>query len=216
MGLTYLRNLGVTPFDKTLFRRLLTPSWAGMVAYVFTSVITLGILLAITHYDSGAFDRYIDTWRMALERTAAAQPYDAYAGEPTMLEQAISTSFSVMVWAGVGSLLFFFAASLLESLRSKGHVHVHHAQIIGVAFMHLVVRSLALCLLLLGLWVFIKFVILYAFGAAYVAGVTASGWNGTGFIVLAMLLLIGGLHMMVVLLRLFLLRPRLFHGTVYQ
>lgn len=172
--------------------------------------------MVVTYYDGSFFDQQLDAWRTALERTSVSEPYSMYAGEPATTEQITNVGFMALLWAAFGALLYFFAAACVNAFRSRGHVHMRNAQLLAIAFVHLLIRGLALCVLLLGLWIFIHKIILYAFGAAYVAGINADGWQGTGLILLSLLLLATGMHMLVVLLRLFLLRPRLFHSTVYR
>lgn len=212
--LTYLqRLLGITAFDGKLFRRLLTPSWAGGVTYVFISVATVGTLMALSQYNGSLFEHQLYALNLSLERTVAENPYDDYAGSPGSLDTIVSGAFTLLIWGSMAALIYLCGVALIGSVRAS---HSPRFTMATVAFVHLVLRGLALCLLVLAIWVFIKVIVLYAFTTAYVTGIDAPGLQGTGLILLAITLLIAGLHMLVVCLRLFLLRPRIFHSTVYN
>ena len=196
------------------------PSWTGLCSYIFISLAIVGTLVVISHFDGSLLDKQLNSWHTAVERIGSSDPYGLYPDTPSLLEDSINLALSITFWGSAAALLYFFIAGLVQGLNNAAgvkhrprHVHSQPLHIVATGSVHIVARGLLLCLLLLGIGVFIKIIVEYVLGATYIMGVGTSWLEAVGAILLSLSLLIMGLHMMVVVLRLFLLRPRLLGGT---
>ncbi len=204
----------------TLLGHFLKPSSTGLLVYLYASLAIIGILMLMSHIDGAFMHRHLNTWHIAVERMNSSDPYGAYPDEPSSLEDSIIIMRSVALWGSIIALLYFSAAGLVQGLNNaadhklkRGPKRTESLHIAASVSLHVAVRGIALCLLLLGIGVFLKILITYVLAASYLPSNSTSWVAATGATLLSLLLLSAGMHMLVVLCRLFMFKPRLFSKT---
>ncbi|HSX30045.1 MAG TPA: hypothetical protein VLE73_05805 [Candidatus Saccharimonadales bacterium] len=207
------RVLGISSFDRTLFIRLLTPSWRGGCTYVFVSLAVVGSLVVAAHLDNALISQTVSSWRGSTAQPANADAYSANPGAPTLLDETLQASLTVVITVSLIVLFCFCARAVIDNLHGNKRIHTRdpiQSQPLHAAtttFIHFVVRGTVLCLLLAGFAIFIKLVLIYVLAASY----TDAPWpQSIAAVLTALAVLIVGMHIIVVLLRLLFLKPRLF------
>jgi uncharacterized membrane protein len=208
------------PQDTHQLARFLWPSWNGACAYLYISLAVVAALVAVSHFDGNFIAQHLNTWNIAVERSSSSDPYGAYPDNPSGVEDSIQVLLGVILWGSAAALFYFFIAGVTHAVRNpvsqtktRKSAHAQPFHIVASVFIHVIIRGLALCLLLLGIVVFIKIIINYVLAATYLAGGDTSWLEAACAILLSFVLLVAGMHMLAVLLRLFLFKPRLLHNN---
>lgn len=191
---------------------LLKPSWlSGLIAVVVSLVIVVGTV-AMIHYNGSS-------WQLLLSH----QQHHTVESNSVAFEQQVTKNVFVsnlpllVFWAGVGMIVYSFIIALsdvfrnvLELKEEMHYVHANRKRLLRQAVLHLVLRATFLAVWVACVHYTIHVLLPYIIALAY-AGSGDIGWlyNST-YLVGALIISAISLHLHTVLLRLVLLKPRLF------
>ena len=191
---------------------LTSPSWlSGLITVVVSMAVVIGTF-AMMQYNGSQFQLLKDTQ----ELKSHTVDYDAL-DESLSLKNLVSNSTLFILWAAVGLVAYTFTMSIWRSFRRAvdfehelDYVHTDRNQMVRHAVYMLVFRLIVL----IGWFIYIQFTLHVLLPYVTALAITAAGdysWlynilflaGATGLLALA-------LHLHVVLLRLVLLKPRVF------
>lgn len=203
-------------YDVRLFGLALTPSlFSSVVCFVLGLVFVGAIVLNV--YFKGSFLPivFFDWGNLAISNTG-----DVTYG--IILQDATNKLSAFTVWALFGLFMIAMGGSAYGIIRKARRLgdqltdqRLNRKQILFEAFRRLGVQGLIFILWTLYAWVFFKFVFVYVLAASATGASDLPRFEGVGFIIAAVLILICALHMHVVFLRLLILRPRVFGAADY-
>ena len=207
--------------DSKLVTVLLSPSWLSGFCCILISLIVIAGVVVVSHYKGSALQQEFLNWRNA----AASSAYNLALDEPfqdSSLQNTTNTVLTFVLWGFVGLLVYcvvFEIYNLLhkaEDLKEELHyVHARRKDLIRQTAMTLAVRLLVLAVWFAYTVAFIGYILPYIMAAANVAASQLASVRGAGLVLGAFFVLTLCLHLHVLLLRLLLLRPRVFHSEVY-
>lgn len=215
MSKVTLTNKSVLSFSKDDLNQLgdlLKPSWlSGLVVVVASLAIVFGSV-AYLHYSGSS-------WQLLLSN----QQQHEVESNSVALEQEVTGNVLVsnlpllVFWAGVGMIVYSFIIALGDIFRNvvelkeeMHYVHANRKSLLGQAILHLVLRAIFLTIWVIYVQYSIHILLPYVIALAYAgSGDIGLIYNMTylaGAVVIAAI----SLHLHTVLLRLLLLKPRLF------
>jgi hypothetical protein len=195
----------------------LAPSWfSGIFVALISLCLCIGTIV-ISHYQTSSI-------RVDFLTYQAGQITSSYHKVSNNLS---SSSFFgnlplLIFWSLVGLIVYLFVVNLFAAIRNTAdltselkYVNADRRSLLWVSAEHLLVR-----LVVLGFWVFyIKFffhhILPYCIAVSLVGSSQSNLLLGGGYTLLAVVVMWAALHVNVVLLRLLLLRPRIFSDSLY-
>jgi hypothetical protein len=205
-------------FDAELFGILLLPSWlSGTIAIVLSLIFSVGTILLSIYQTSSIRVDYLQY--QAAELSNSYQQINNRLAENSF----ISNLPLLVFWSIVGLVVYLFAANLFAAIHNTAELHsqlrdyvnVDRKKLILSAFTHLGIRLLVLAVWTIYIFFFFHHVIPYCTAAAI------AGSGHLGFVqnclyeILAVILMVAAIHLHTIMLRLLLLKPRLFSGVLY-
>jgi ABC-type multidrug transport system permease subunit len=195
---------------------LISPSWlSGLLAVVTALAVVIGTVISVQYQGSN-----LQLLREA--QTKQQQPInDSFqeVGSSLSKSQLISDIPLLILWGGVGFVVYMFTINLAAAFKRAidfehelDYVHADRDQMIRHAIVHAVFRFAVLVAWFLYLQFTLRVLLPYVVALGYAgAGATINRQSGI-YLVTGVLLLALGIHLHTVLLRLVMLRPRIF-GT---
>lgn len=206
--------------DKKLFNLLLTPSWlSGTFAVVAGLVLSIGVILAFT-FSSSAFQNQLEIWQQQNEpKRELTQPGTLVKADET---PKLKDSWPLLVvWAGVGLLVYIITAAVVHGLssagalrQSMGYVHAKPLEDLKITVGHIILRIVAFITLIIMVRIFINDVVPYSITASHASASDLLSVTGFLYAFLAFALVVVSLHFQTIFLRLSLGRARIFSGNI--
>ncbi len=211
------KSRAVSKGDLNAFGRLLTPSWlSGLVVVVASLAIVFGAIGEL-HYSGSAWQQLLAA------QHGAGKPLSV--NSQTLSNNITASTFVSIVpllifWAGIGLIVYWFAAgivgafqNLIDLKQEMNYVHANRNVLIRQSIIHLLVRLIVLVVWIVYIRYSLHFLLPYVIAMAYAGG--GLGWlKDSAYIAGAVGVSIVGLHLHSVMLRLLLLKPRLFGQPV--
>jgi len=201
---------------RRLILLLLTPSWlSGLITVCLALSITAALLLE-GHYQGSDIQRQYLHWRVATDADSAGSA----ASTLQHSTQGIVAGLELFIfWYAVGTAIYLVISALYRTIASANAARrsLYYVNISRAAFLRTVYTRLALRALSLAAWcvysvLTLRVVMPYLLGAIHVGDVHTPAIGAVALLMVATLGLALAFHIHVVLLRLFLLRPRVFYG----
>lgn len=203
-------------YDLKLFSDSLLPSALSGIFAVIVSLFAIGSIVFITSYQGSSFQQDVLQFQNQSDSEIIVDDYQDITNN--FEQNVIIDRAPVMVfWMFVGALVYFMLTGILDAFSSakklEEELHFVHAK--RKELLKMVYIKTALRLAILAIWLgyimlFIKIILPYSLAAAHVGSSNILSISGIIWTVVALLILIIGIHIHVVLLRLAALRPRLF------
>lgn len=202
--------------DWRLFRLLVSPSLLSGFACLLLGVSASAVILVHGHYEGSELQRQLYAWQLSdggnlLQMVTGQQ--SAHVGK------VLSTAQLFIFWYAVGLVLYALATAVFKAvqdireLRADLHsVNTSHYQVWRHAAAQFLRQIGALFAWLLLLVATLKSVVPYAFGTIDAANEYLPDPGAIGLIIGALFALAFCLHLHVVLVRLFVGRPRVWHS----
>lgn len=203
--------------DLSAFGVLLKPSWlSGLLAVVVSVAIVAGAV-TLLHYNGSSWQQLITEQRQQTSEVSA----NSTTFENEVTSNVLVSSLPLLVfWAGIGIIVYSFLIAIMDVFRNalelKEEMHYVHANrrvLLQQAVFHLFLRGI-----FLATWVAYANFTLHAI-LPYVIAMSYAGSGGLGwlynstYLVGAVIIGTACLHLHTILLRLLLLKPRMFGQT---
>jgi len=203
--------------DSRLFGVLLTPSWLSSVfAVCCSTVFCVGIIVLTRYQASNLRLDFLD-----YQAKQIAGTYQTVGG--ALSQNAFIGNLPLLIfWSLVGAVIYLFAANIFVAINNTaelrnelGYVNVNRRELLRTAIIHLCVR-----LVVAGVWVvyalfFFHHVLPYYTALSIAGSAQVGGPQDVGYALLAIIVMSIAIHLHVILLRLFLVRPRIFTRALY-
>jgi hypothetical protein len=205
-----------TNYDLRLFSSLLVPSALSGLLSVLVSLFAVGTIAVLTNYQGSSFQQDVLRVRSGAEKEAVIEDYN-YINDDLERNIIIDRAPVMVFWMFVGTLVYFMVTGVSGAVagarsleRELGYVHVRSKELLR----HVYIKS-AIRFCVLGVWLgfimlFFRLLLPYCLAAAHVGAGNVTSVTGVFYIVLAIIVLTISFHIHVVMLRLVVLRPRLF------
>jgi multisubunit Na+/H+ antiporter MnhB subunit len=208
------KHFNAKPGEPNPFDMLITPSWMSLLLGIVVSLIVVLGSLGLAYYRSSTLQTLIN-----LDQTQSTKVDGSYrvTSENDRLSVILSDLPLFIFWAGVGMAAYSFTTGIWGSFQSvaelgeeMNYVHVKRRELLTYAFERLALRIGALIGLLALLNYTVHRILPYSVALSY-AGTTENNWlTGVLFVLFGMLVLLVVSHAHTILLRLIVLKPRLF------
>lgn len=209
-----LTNLDI---DSEKIRMLLIPSWfSGSLAFVASLLLTFGAIL-ISHYQASAI-------RLDFLDYQEGQMLNTYhrVNNSLSTNSIIGNLPLLLFWSLIGLVVYIFVANLFTAIYHTAelkdeleYVHVDRKNLIKAAVTHLLIRVGVLIVWIFYFLFFIHYLFPYSIASA-LASTAERGLQGIEYGFLSIIVMLLSLHLFTVLLRLVLLRPRIFSSVSYE
>jgi hypothetical protein len=214
-----LADSGYSTTDKRLFKVLLLPSGISTLICVLLAVAVGVVVFTSTHFSGSTLEQQVGVWRAI----NTENDYSYYGGSAALtLDSAFNQVATFIMYALFGIVLYFFAVGLITAFRGAEefehelkYANVSSKQLKLAAFVHLGIRVVVVVIWFFYLKFFFGTVLFACLSWLYMAADAIATVNGIGHALLAVCVLSLSLHVHVVLLRLLVLRPRLFQSESY-
>jgi hypothetical protein len=208
---------GSSSIDGRLNVLLLTPSWlSGIIGSLLSTLFCLGIIFSLQYRASSI--------RVDFLKYQGGQVNHLYqdVSNSLLANNYLSNVPLLFFWGLVGVVVYIFAANIFGAVQGTAeltselnYVHANRHKLLQSAIIRLCFR-----LLVLGVWwvytlLFLHQVLPYIVSASIVGSSQLQRWQTTEYTVLAIVVMAVALHVHIVLLRLLLLRPRIFSSVLY-
>ncbi len=221
------RLFSVSKHDKLVLNYLLLPSWLSglLVGLASVLIVAVAVSSSVRYYGNslgGTLQQLFNLYHAGHPPTSVSTTYQTL-GNNFSASTLVSDIPLFIFWAGVGLVVYSFAANIFNALQNVAdlkaeltYVNADRHELLLAAFEHLAIR-----LAVLVLWV--PFLLLtghvllpYTIAVAHAGTGTISSWLAAGYIIWAVFLLALCLHIHTVLLRVLLLKPRVFWQSTYD
>ena len=220
------RLFSFSKHEDVILGYLLRPSWfSGLVSILVSTGVVLGAVLTFVHYNgstlSGNLRQLLDLHGQVV--TPSVNSTYQTLGNNFSSNVLISDIPLFIFWAGVGLVVYSFTTNIFGALRNVaelgaqlGYVNANRRELVTAALEHLLIRATVLVAWLLFMrytaHVLLPYVIAVAHaGLGNIPTITAAGYMLWGIFLLAVCL-----HLHTILLRLLLLKPRVFWQSAYD
>lgn len=203
--------------DSRLLTMLVTPSWlSGVVAVVGALGIIIGTMLSAQFEGSSLQAEY-------LKYQSTASPANYNDATDNFFGSGFINNLPLLIfWALIGVVVYLFAVSIFNAVRHtaelKGeleYANVNRRSLLMQAGMHLAIRLVALIVWVAYINFFLHQIVPYCMAATLAGMSQITTWQGIGFIILAAVVLVLAIHLHAIMLRLIVLRPRIFTKALY-
>lgn len=204
--------------DKKLFGLLISPSWiSGLIAVVLGLVFSIGVILAFS-VNTSSVQQQLISWQQDQPERPLTQP-GTYVGADEHPQLKDSWPL-LIVWAGVGLIVYMITAAVVHSLseaeavrQSLGYVHANPSKTLEITVGHIILRAVAAAALVAMFIIFYKHVIPYSITAAHASASDIQSVTGVLYAVLAFAMVALSVQLQTIFLRLSLGRVRVFSGN---
>lgn len=202
-------------------RLLLTPSWlVNFIGLSLAILLTAGVIVLSRYQGSELRQQIFEAQsKTHSSQTASSDSTDSSynsAGKYISNNKFLSTAPLLLVWAGAGLVVYYFAVSLAKPLEDvvtmhdeMGYIHASRGQMLRESLQHLALRALAVAGWFIFLKVTMSIFLPYALAAAHIAAQSLTVTDA-GYGLLAVLVLYADIWLQAIFLRLIVLRPRVF------
>lgn len=214
-------------YDIRLFAELLRPSTLSGLICVLISLLTVAGVVAMTNFQGSSFQQDLFGLQLRVEQerlsTAGIEEEFSLSEDYGAINDNFANSNMVRnipvmaFWMSVGILVYFLVTGIAGALASAkdigdelNYVHAKRNELLRVVFIKLAIRLATLVIWLLYIMAFFRILIPYALAAANIGGSTIMTFGGILYALLSFAILAFSLHLHVILVRLVVLRPRLF------
>jgi hypothetical protein len=199
-----------------LFRLLLLPSWISGFACLLLSTSATVAILVQGHYEGSELQRQLYAW----QQSGDGSWFQLITTEQSsQVGKVLNTIQLFVFWYAVGLVVYALASALFKAvqeireLRDDLHsLNSNHSQVWRAALVQFLRQLGALFAWLLLVVATLKAVVPYALGTVDAANEYLPDLEAIGLIVVATFAMAACLHLHVVLVRLFLGRPRIWHS----
>ena len=205
--------------DKKLFSLLVTPSWlSGLIAVSAGLIVSVGVIIAFS-VNISSVQQQLTVWQQNQPTRELTKPSQIVTSND---HPQIKDSWPLLVvWAGVGLLVYIITAAIVhglssaEALReSMGYVNSKPLVALEITAGHIVLRIVATIALIALVRIFIKEIIPYGITAAHASASDLLSATGLLYAVLAFAIIVVTIHIQTIFLRLALGRVRVFSAGV--
>lgn len=203
--------------DRRLYGILLTPSWLSGLFVTFSSLALCVGTSIISRYQASSVRLYFITYHAGRLGDTYRRFSDSILGN-----SFISNLPLFIFWGLVGLVVYLFAANIMTALRNTAelkneldYVHADRGQLLWQSVRHLLVRLVVLVVWVGYIMFFFQRVLPYCVTASVVGSAQLNTTQDSLYILLSITVTAAALHIHVVLLRLLLLRPRIFSQALY-
>lgn len=211
------KHLSSSSSESTSLDLLFKPSWlSGLVIVLVSLGLILGTVLSVQYQESS----------LRLLRAENTQPHTLSTGYKT-IDTNFSTNTAIgyiplfIFWAGIGLIVYSFTMAAVNAVRNAAELEAetHYVNVNRQALLlHAAERVILRFVVLVAWLLYIKFtlhvILPYALAVAYAATGSIGYLASVGYILWGISLLCIGLHLHIILMRLFVLRPRLFGQVI--
>jgi len=204
-----------------MFLLLLTPSWLSSVIAVATGLIVVIIVVFMSQYQGSTYQKLVADNK---EKQAQVNLTDDYANFDEISDNTfLDVAPLLALWGVIGVVVYLFAVNIVNSIKHAAefeqelnYANTSRQELIKTAFLHLAIRVVVGVALILYILVFFHQLLPYSIGAALAASaVGLLSLNGILYLIIAAVSIMVGMHIYTVLLRLLLLKPRIFSKALY-
>jgi hypothetical protein len=207
-------------YNWQLFRLLITPSWISGLACLLVATAMTSTFLLRSHYESSELLRQFLVWQQTGESGTLLQAIGQQHYSP--LGKAISTAQLFIFWFAIGVIIYAIIDALHTVIRGIRNI-ADNLEYVNAGRQHLLretalqlTRQLGSLLVWLLLAILtLKIIIPDALGIIHIASEYLPSLEAVGLLIAVPIGLALCLHMHIVLLRLFLGRPRIWHSESY-
>lgn len=201
--------------DKKAIGLLLTPSWlSGLVAIVAGLFICVGTIL-VFHYNDTTMQKQLIAWQQAQPEKPLTTPDQILEADD---RPTLSGSWPLIIfWSLTGLVVYLIAAYIVHSIEttkrfadSVHYVNSRPETVLVATAERLALRLVSFVLLIGAAYLVWNKVVPYAIMAGRVAALELLSVGGILAAVLSFSVVVIGFHIMTILLRLSLARPRVF------
>lgn len=225
-------NATAKDYDLRLLTQLIRPSSLSGLACLIISLLTVcGVVVALNFQGSGFRQDllgYQQQQAEEAERKAQEAQLDPFAdvsltGDYGQINDNFANSnvvrnIPVMVfWMFVGTLVYFIVTGITGALGDAkaigdelNYVHVRRKELLHEVYVKSAIRLATLVFWLLYIVVFFRIILPYVLAAAQIAAGDVMAPQAWPYLLLSFVILTLSLHLHIVMLRLTLLRPRVF------
>lgn len=186
----------------------------GATALILLTVANFSYLLRSGLIYDAIFGKGTPYDLIESSRTAAAAINQTVLGN-SLLNKLLFFGFWIMIGLLVYALLSTVGQTIAETeqeLKSLRYIHARRAQIEQDILLRLALRFTGLLAAFIYGWIFIRFILPFCIFASRVGLGNLSQPSGWFYLVLSPVVLLVALHIIVIILRLIVLRPRLYGG----
>ncbi len=209
----------ISRHESRLLDYLLLPSWlSGLITVTVSLFVVLGANILSQHTDGTL--RQLFTVQSST--TSVNTDYDTI-GNNLSANSLISNIPLLIFWAATGLIVYSFVINLLTAFSKVAHLkaemnymHADRKQLQREAVEHLIVRLIVLAVWFPLLHFSTHVVLPYAIAVGHVAIGIVGLLPAIGYTLWGISLLVICLHLHTIMLRLLLLRPRLFWQSAYD
>ena len=204
--------------QNSVFRQLwqvLTPSWFSGVAAIVTSLVAVLGTIIVTNYQGSSLQQQLFEAKTS-GGSAAGLDYQNITNNLAQ-NHVIGNLPLFLFWAALGVIVYLLATSLwgglsnAEELREElDYVNAPRHWIVRTVLVHLLVRLVVVLVWVAYLQLFLKVLLPYVLAVSHVAATNSLSLSGVGYAVLGLAVAFVALQAHSVLLRLFLLKVRVF------
>ncbi len=212
-----IHSLNGSERDIKLFGLLLMPSWLSGFITITVSLFTVVGTIALSRYQSSSL-------RLDFLKYHSVHVANNYETVDSGLQanKLIANLPLLLLWGLVGLVVYMFATNIVNVIRNAANLtheldyeHVNRRQLIWG-----VVKKLIFRLVVLALWIpFIMFFFHHLIADSIASALAGSAQlvtlQGAEYVLLAFVIMAASLHLHTILLRLLLLRPRIFTQSLY-
>jgi len=194
---------------------LLTPSWLSGIISAVAGIAVAVVPITLSHYrGSGVEFEYL--------QYHSGQSSFSAVSHGLLSNSVVANLPLIIFWALLGLVVYQFAMSTFRAIQNAAevtaqltYVHASRSKLMALALTHLLIRLGVAVLWLPYILVFFHQLLPYCISAALAGSAEISTVNGPLYIGLAVVVMTAAVHLHVVLLRLLLLKPRLFTSNLY-
>ena len=202
--------------NKQLFTLLFIPSWLSLVVCLLLSILISVGSMIIDSYKSSTFKVDFTTY-------ASTSHFTFHISNSKFFSNPIISNLPLIAfWTVVGFIVYLFAINVFRAIGSTAelkdelnYVNANQHDLLWSAAEQLIVHVLVLVVGIVYLLIFVHEILPYAINLALVGSGEAGILLRAIYVILSIFILAVAMHVIVVLVRLFLLRPRIFSKAVY-
>jgi hypothetical protein len=203
-------------YSRNLTKLLLTPSWvSGTLGSIFALALT-GALLFEGRYQGSELQQQYLSWRTVADSTSVSSAATTFQQNTA---DAVAAIQLFIFWCAVGTVLYLIASAIFRTVQSASqtrqrltYINMNRGAFLRSLYLKLLLRFVSLATWVGYALLSLKIIAPYVLGAIHIADEHFPSLGAVVLLMGAILCLFLAFHLHVVLLRLFLARPRAFGG----
>lgn len=211
-----------TTSTKRSILLLCMPSWVSGLLCVVIALAVVATIVGMVQYNGSTIQKEVIVWRAPTSAESAYEAaFDAEYGSTTF-QTDINAFFTALFWSFLALLIYFAIFAVYDVFHTAKtfeeelhYVNASRKNLVREAALRIGVRSGVLAAWFAYSWVFFRTILPYALTAIHIVAGRLLSAQGVAYALVAVVGLVVALHVHVVLFRLLLLRPRVFHGEAY-